>query len=354
MIVDVIHRLKFTKIQRTRELPFPGQVLIGEGKDVQPDDIIAEASTPSGLQTVDVARGLGVPVSEARQYLTRQPGESLDDGDIIAQHEGRISRLVRAPEKGKFLDFINGKAVIATGRSIVHLKAAMRGVVETVIPERGVTISVEGSLLQGVWGNGKSGEGKIKILDSRPEDPLFAQLAEEVEPDQVLAAGVCSEETTLMNLANSGASGLILSAMAPRLIPLAEGLPIPVILLQGFGDLQPDPETLSIFKSREGENTIVIAVHPDEIPGQKPEVIIPGGSGEIGEEMESREELSAGSRVLVFSGKNRGKTGEVSDVSEKQMTFESGITGFVADIRTDEYQMIQVPCQNLVIIKHSR
>jgi hypothetical protein len=349
MIVDVIQRAKFTKIQRTRQLPYPGQVLVGEGKDVHPDDIIAVASTPSGLQTVDIARGLGVPTSEAHQYLVRQMGESLDEGDIIAQYEGRISRLVRMPVNGVFLDFIDGKAVIASDRSKTQLKARIRGAVETVIPERGVTVSVEGSLLQGVWGNGKVDEGKLKILGNSLEDPLFTQIGDEVEPDQILAAGVCSEKQMMINLANCGAKGLIFSSMSPRLIPLAEALPIPVILLQGFGDLEMDHETQAILESREGDETVVMAVHPNDIPEQRPEVIIPGGEGEPLEETAYREELALGSSVFVLTGKNRGKTGEVVEISEHQMTFESGILGLLAGIRTSEDQVIQVPCPNLII-----
>lgn len=353
MYVDVIQRMKFTKIQRTRELPYPGQVLVGEGKAVHPDDIIAVASTPSALLTVDVAKGLGVPASEAQQYLIRQMGESLDEGDIIAQFEGRISRLVRAPEKGVFLEFIDGKAVIAAGRSGVQLRASMEGIVETVIPERGVTISVEGSLLQGVWGNGKVGKGKLKILDMNSEDPLFIQDAEEIETSQVLAAGLCLKEQELIKLSQSGAAGLIFSSMAASLLPIAESLPIPIILLQGFGDLENDPGTLSILESRKGDEVVVIAVHPKEVAGQGPEVIILGGEGEPVGETGSREELSLGSSVMVLSGKNRGQIGELFELNEHQTALESGISGMMAEVRTADDKMIQVPCPNLMIIKYS-
>jgi hypothetical protein len=353
MIVDVIQRRKFIKIQRTRSLPYPGRVIVGEGDTVHPEDIIAEAVTPANLQIVDIARGLGVSVSAAKAHLIRQPGESLDEGDVIAQLEGRLPLLMRTPVKGLFLEFFDGKAVIATGSSKVRLKAGMSGVVETVIPEMGVAITVKGSLLQGVWGNGKVGEGNLKVLDTTEDNSSLDAIGEDIEPGQVFAAGTCMEEMTLVNLVNAGASGLIFSAIAPSLLPLAEALPIPVILLQGFGDLKTDPETLSILQSREGARTTVIANQPKCLQRQRPEVIISGGDGEPGKEMNYREKIDLGHRVLVVSGQAAGQFGDVTAFLEQERYYESGITDLTAEIRTPDGQIIQVPCSNLVILGHS-
>ena len=353
MIIDVIRRAKFIKIQRTRSLPYPGRVIVGEGDTIQPEDIIAEAEAPANLQILDIARGLGVPESAAKTHLIRQPGENLDEGDVIAQLEGRLPLLMRAPKRGLFLEYFDGKAVIATGRTNAQLKAGMRGVVEKVIPEKGAVITTEGSLLQGVWGNGKIGEGNLKVLDTTQNNSLSDTVDKEIEPGQVFAVGTCIDEMTFINLVNAGTTGLIFSTMAPSLIPFAESLPIPVIILQGFGDLKFDTGTLSIIKSWEGERVTVIANQPDHFQEQRPEVIIPGGDGEPGKEMGYREKIDLGHLVLVVSGQAAGTHGKVTAILEQQRYYESGITDLTAEIRTPDEQMIQVPCSNLVILGHS-
>ncbi len=350
MNVDVLRRNKYINIERVRHLPYPGQVLVREGEMVHPDDIIAEASLFADLQVVDVALGLGVPPSTAQQYLVRNLGEALDEGDVIAKLEGRLPRLVRVLAKGTFLEFIEGKAIIATGHSKIQLKAGMRGFVKSVLPEQGVIIAVEGSLLQGAWGNGKIAEGVLRVLDPTSEDSLASDMIKEIEPGLVIASGVCSLEKELIDLLNAGPSGLIFSAMAPSLLPIVEELPVPVILLQGFGDLPYDMETLSILNSREGARVTIIAAEQNELDGQRPEVIIPGGEGEAVNEIQPRDEIAVGQKILILSGKNGGMCGEVVSISEQPKSFESGLLDMAVEVKTSREEVIESPGSNLVIL----
>ena len=144
MTVEVTRRAKILDIKRVRMLPFPGRVLVNEGQQVHPGDILAEAKVPADLVFVDVSKGLGVPPQKSGAYLLRKIGETLEEGDVLAQYEGLFTRLVRMPLKGLFLDFVEGRAVFSTGFDVISLGAAMMGIVETVIPGSALCCQQEG------------------------------------------------------------------------------------------------------------------------------------------------------------------------------------------------------------------
>jgi len=349
MTVEVTRRAKILDIKRVRMLPFPGRVLVNEGQQVHPGDIIAEAEVPAALAFVDVSKGLGVPPQKASACLLRKFDETLAEGDVLAQYEGAFTRLVRMPFKGLFLDFIEGKAVFSTGIEVISLSAAMMGIVETVIPEVGVVLSTRGSLLLGVWGNGMLGEGVIRVLSSDPGVGDLSSILDSVEPGQVIAPCWALSEREIKLLLESDISGLILFSLKPELISLVQSVSVPVIVLQGFGVLTPDPKITEILESRQGALASVTAHLPDKDTGERPEVIIPGGEGDVGADMGSREKLAIGHLVQVISGPAQGKTGEVIALPEEKLRCENGLAISSAEVRIETGDTIIVPKANLFI-----
>jgi hypothetical protein len=350
MTVDVVRKAPFIDIKRIMVLPFAGRVLVNERQQVHPGELLAEAKIPSDLYEVDVAKGLGVRPREAKGFLTRDLGETLEEGDILAQSGGALPRLVRAPRKGLFLEFFDGKAVFAPGQAVIQLKADMIGLVETVIPEFGVILSAKGSLLQGVWGNQRSGEGNLRYLVHSSEDEGIAPQWGSVEEGDVVALGCLLNEADFNKLLDKDVSGLILHALRPELIPLAMSLSIPVIVLQGFGDLMPDPLTMGMLESRQGAVASINACLFDRVSGERPEVIIPGGMGEPGVDLGPREKLAVGHRVQVLSGKAIGAFGEVVALPEGKMGCESGLMVPTAEIRLESDETRRIPRTNLIIL----
>ena len=349
MTVEVTRRAKILDIKRVRMLPFPGRVLVNEGQQVHPGDILAEAKVPADLVFVDVSKGLGVPPQKSGAYLLRKIGETLEEGDVLAQYEGLFTRLVRMPLKGLFLDFVEGRAVFSTGFDVISLGAAMMGIVETVIPEVGAVLSTRGSLLQGVWGNGRVGEGVIRVLSPDSEGGDLSSILDSEEPGQVIAPCWALSEREIKLLLESDISGLILFSLKPELISLVQPVSVPVIVLQGFGDLTPDPKITEILESRQGAFASIQAHLPEKFTGERPEVIIPGGEGDVGTGMGSREKLAIGHQVQVISGPKQGKTGEVIALPEEKLRYENGLAISSAEVRIETGNKIIVPKANLFI-----
>ena len=351
MTVEVTRRTKYLDIKRVRMLPFPGRVLVNEGQQVHPGDILAEAQLPTDLAFVDVARGLGVAPRNANSCLIRKTGETLEEGDVLAQSQGAVTRVVRMPFTGLFLDFVDGRAVFSTGVDVISLRAAVIGIVETVIPEVGAVLSTKGSLLQGVWGNGLLGEGVLRVLKPESDDSDLISIMDSVDSGQMIAPCWALSEAEIKRLLESDISGLILYSLKPELISLVESASVPVIILQGFGVLNPDQQTTEILESRQGALACIQACLPDKLTGERPEVIIPGGEGDVGMDMGSREKITVGHLVQVNSGPDLGKTGKVIALPEEKLRYENGLTVISAEVRLENGDTVTLPMGNLFILE---
>lgn len=350
MIVDVIRVAPVLEIRRTRKLPVSGRVLVKKGEMVHPQDVIAEALIPGNVVMLDLARGLGLSPHEVKTCLVREKGEALKEGDVIAQCEGAFPRLVRAPVEGVFLECHQGRAALATGTSRIELQAGMIGEVERVIAGFGVTLSARGSLVQGLWGNGKIGEGVIEVLGSPMETPIKVSALKKLENGQVIAGGVCLHAEVLTACETAGISGLILGSLAPELVPMAAALPFPMIVLQGFGALPPDPYIFECLRDRTGDAAAINAQAVDVFRGERPEIIIPHDVGTPSPAMGFREQLKVGQQVRVMSGTAMGQSGAIIELTETNAQFESGLESSGALVQLTSGETDEMPAQNLVIV----
>lgn len=350
MINDVVRIASVMDIHRVHRLPFPGRVLVNVGTSVHFGDPIAEAEVPGDVIKLDLAKGLGISPSEVPACLIRESGEYLQQDDVIAQCEGPLPRLVRAPVEGKVLQCHNGVVFLATGKSTLRLKARMVGVVEAVLPEYGVIISCQGSLIQGVWGNGGMGEGVLNVIEASFVTPLEGSMLDTLEGGQVLAAGSCLQSDVLRAIKQKDPAGLILESLSPDLISVAKAMPLPVIVLSGFGHSSLNTASFELLRSRSGACVSVNAWKTDCFEGRRPEVIIPCDEGEPEVDYGFRQGVAVGHKVRILSGPVVGQVGEVLALSDEPTQFESGLAFPSALIKLECGDQVRVPQQNVLII----
>jgi hypothetical protein len=350
MFVPVARACALTDIQRVRRLNLPGEVLVHEGQQVYPEDVVAEAVMPAKVVMVEIASSLGVDIIATKDLLVREPGEYLYEGDMIAQISGTLPRLVRSPVDGRFAGLHQGKAVFEVGHRTIQVQAGMMGVVQSVLPEYGAVLSTRGLLLQGVWGNGAVGMGDLRMIKASWSRPLGAAMLAEVGQGELIAAGSCDDAEVLAKLAAMGSAGLILGLLAPGLIQTARVLSIPIIAVQGFGLGQSDLSLLDLLKPHSGAPVSLNACEADHLTGGRPEAIISMDAEAGARVLGVREALQVGQRVRVFSEPAWGLTGEVSALPEGLTLFESGVQQPAAVIKLNNGEEMTVPRQNLVII----
>jgi hypothetical protein len=350
MNAEVLRKAPILEIRRSFRLPIQGRVLVSEGANVHFGDVVAEAKVMDDLLVVDIARALSVSAGETDQCLLRRVGETLEAGDIIAQTEGAFPRLVRTPMKGVFLECFEGKATFAVGHHLIQLQAGMTGKVESVIPEWGVTLRTKGSLLQGVWGNGKVAEGILSLSHLDQPSTLDEDFIGSLEAGQIVVTGACLSVDVWEKLIEKDISGLICCTFSPGLISGAMEAPIPVLVLQGFGDLPVDEDAYGILQSRSGASACVNASFGRDFLERRPEVIIPITDGNPEEDLGTRAKLAPGQRVQILAGKYAGEIGELVELSELPTTFEGchGVSAARVFLRWGD--VVQVPSQNLAIV----
>lgn len=352
MFAEVVQVSPHTLIQRTRRLPLEGRVLVSLGDAVQPQDVIAEAMLPAGAVTLDLCQGLGLPEAEVEACVVCKPGDILEAGDLIAQSEGKLTRLVSAPADGALLEINRGKAVLATGTTLVQVRAGLIGFVMDVFPGSGALLRAEGGLVQGVWGNGHCGAGALSLPT--------ASLAEDSESDGSYAAGLstgdllavecCETDKWFETAAKVGLGGLICGTLAPELIPLAAAWERPVIVLQGFEPQPLDLVTWELLTSQVGEVASLDARPVDLWQGLRPEVVIPRqGASEPEAALPFQARLAAGQRVRILAGPAVGRTGKLVSLGEETV-FESGLRCKTATVKLREGDRLTVPQQNLAIL----
>ncbi len=350
MIVDVVRTASFLNITRVRKLPYPGHVLVEVGMDLTPGDIIAEAQIQSKVITLDIAKGLGLSPEETKTCLIHEVDETLEEGDVIAQCEKAIPRLFRAPNDGRIISYHKGKMALATSTAKIAIHADMLGKVEEVIPEYGVKLSAQGSLIQGMWGNGRADSGTLTVMDNVFDKPLEASLLDDVKSDMVVAGGICFDEAFLTECEAKEICGLILAAASPDLISTLKALTFPVILLQGFGQLPLAEDILDLLRTNNGELVSVNACQRDIYKGERPEVIIPKEEGNSERSLGFRKQLEVGDRVRIISGKAIYQVGKVVELFETDQVFENGLTLPSALVKLQSLEKIKVPQQNLLVI----
>jgi hypothetical protein len=350
MLLDVLRASSSLAIKRVRRLPLPGQVIVNEGEQVNPQDVIGEASLPSSLVMVDIAQALGVDRVDVKRFLVRQLGDDLIEDDVIAQVEGPIARLVRSPLKAKLVDLHQGQAVLQTGQEVIQVRAGLIGTVESIIPEYGAVLAASGLLIQGAWGNGHIQAGELLVLPESWEAPLKNPLLNSIEKGKVLAVGGFQDAEAFAQCEEQEVAGLILGSLSTHLISKAAALAVPLIVLQGFGTFSPDLSLLRLLEPHTGERVCIHACQVDRLNGMRPEVFIPHEDGGEADLYGIRAQLSIGQRVRLFSGMAMGQSGEVMALGEGPVHFESGLNLPAAEVLLEDGETQIIPQQNLAIL----
>ena len=298
-IASVTHLLSLTCIRRTRLLPVAGQVTVHVGQKVGATDVVATGTLPGRHLLLDIGQALDVTnPSKVEQYIERKPGERVQKGDIIAKVGSVMSRVVRAPEEGVILSTAGGQVLMEVEPKTIELKAGLPGVISSVVPEHGVVLEANGTLLQGAWGNDLASVGMLLALAKSPEEEMTRAMLDVSIRGAVVLAGMCMQEEALRSTADAPIKGLILASMSADLIPLARTLPFPVIVMEGFGRIPMNKVTFQLLGSSEERDISLDATNWNPYTGDRPEIIIPqqANGSEPREWIYSRHNRPCGSR----------------------------------------------------------
>jgi len=351
MLAPVVHVLPMTRIRRHRLLPITGRVLVRKSQTVSAVDVIGEANQNPKHVLLDIARGLGVGVAEADKNLQRTAGDLISEGDVLAGPVGWGKRVVRAPCSGKIILIGRGKLLLEEESSPQQVLAGLPGEVISLIPGRGAVIESIGALVQGVWGNGEINFGLLRVLIKKVEDILSVEQLDIDLRGSVVFGGYCGDEQVLRAASELPLKGLILSSMSASLIPLAQEIPLPIVVVEGFGLLPINSVAFNLLVTSDRREIAVNAEEIDPYTGQRPEVFISLPVDQMVHEPKDATIFSPGQRVRVTRAPYQSQIGTLMSLKPGLEILPNGIKAKSAEVELESSIRVKLPLVNLEVLE---
>ncbi len=350
MLASIVHVLPLTTIRRERALPIPGRVLVRQGQKVEPRDIIAEAALAPEHLLLNVARSLGLSAKQAQSFIQREVGDEVAEGDLIAGPVGITRRVLRAPVSGRISIIRKGKILLAVEAAPHELRSGMTGIITDLISNRGAVIETVGALIQGVWGNGRMDYGLLQNKLEAPDGILNSDQLDVSLRGAVILGGLCHDPKVLRNAADIPVKGLILSSMASALVPLAEKMPYPIVVLRGFGSCPLDSVSYNLLTTNQNRDVSVNAISFDPFSGTRPEVVIPLSSSKDPHYPMETEDYAVGQNVRIIRPTDQNSIGTIEYILDQPIELPSGLRAISAKINLENGETAIVPLANLEVL----
>lgn len=351
MLAPVVHILPLTTIRRERLLPVPGRVVVRAGQKVTANDVLAETTFGAKHLMLDISRGLGMSPDKADSLVVRKVGETVNEEDVIAGPVGLFQRTVRAPKDGRVVLVGGGQVMLELDSAPTELRAGISGTVAELIPDRGAVVETTGALIQGVWGNGRLDVGMLTLLADTPEHELTAGALDVSLRGTVVFAGHCAVREALQSAADLPLRGLILGSLASDLLPLAQEIRIPLLILEGFGRLPIDAAVFKLLSTNDKREVTLYAQRANPMTGTRPELVIPlPAAGQIPTPKEA-DQLAAGQTVRMTHAPFTAQVATLVSLRTENRTLPSGIRTPMGVVRLENGEEVTVPLKHLEILE---
>ncbi len=341
--------LKKARIRRERLLSQPGNVLVRSSQHVGASDVVAETNLGMTYKLLKIDRLLKVSEKDADHLLQCKPGDRLNQGDLIAGPVGIGKRTVRARQACLVVLAGDGQVLLEISRNPYKLLSVYPGSVAELIPDYGAVIESTGALIQGVWGNGRAGYGRLEIVGQTPDTSLSPADLNISQRGAIISAGNCQSSKVIDQLEQTQIHGLILGSLDVDLIPRVLALNIPVILLEGMGALPANQFAFELMSEYAHKEIALNAEVWDAWKNKRPEIFIPEVSEGGEAEPIEIDQLIPGKLVRVLRSDKKGKMGTILRIEKRGSTFCGGIQP-AAEIKLQDNTIIQMSLANLEII----
>ena len=140
---------------------------------------VARAELPGKVYPLNLANQLGVAPDEIHEYLIKKAGDPVQKDEILAENKPLIKWLkteILSPITGvvESVSPVTGQVLLREPPRVLELLGYVDGRIVEVIPQQGVVVETDCSLVQGIFGIGGETWGEIVIAVTSPDEVAHA------------------------------------------------------------------------------------------------------------------------------------------------------------------------------------
>jgi hypothetical protein len=243
-----------------------------------------------------------------------------------------------------------GQVLLQVSNQPFNLLAGVTGTVTEIEADYGVSIESSGAWIQGVWGNDRIAVGGLQVLAKTPDHELTTSDIDPSQRGSVILAGYCKERRALESAGTAQWRGLILGSMATQMVPVAEKMTYPIIILEGFGRIPINAAAYKLLSTSASREVVLNTMPYNRLTGERPEIVIPAegsGSPPIPIDLQRLEE---GLRVRILRAPNLGSVGIITTIYPGLTRFPSNLRAAGAQIELENGEKVVVPLANIEVL----
>ncbi len=363
--------LKESLIAKTRLLPLKGEVVVGEGDQVNPETVVARTELPGNVQMVNVAGTLNIEPADVDECMLKSAGDTIEKDELIAKSKGIFGLFktsLKSPTDGtvESISAVTGQVVLREAPIPVEVDAYIESKITGIVPDEGVEIEAHGAFIQGIFGVGGERQGNIKVLVDDPSVELSPELITEDCKGKILVGGSFLSLAAFQKANSVEVAGIIVGGynyqdLKPVLgydlgvaITGSEPIATTLIVTEGYGKINMAARTFELLGANEGRVASMNGATQIRAGVIRPEVIIPlteaerTGDDYTGEQITGIEE---GSVVRIIRAPYFGVLGTVTGLPAELQQMESGTFCRTAEVELAGGERVLLPRANLEMLE---
>ncbi len=360
-------------IQRRRQLPLPGTVLVKVSDPVRSNQPVARAELPGKVYPLNLANQLGVAPDEIMEYLIKKVGDAVHKDEILAENKPLIKWFkteIRSPVSGKVesVSTVTGQVLLREPPRVLELLGYVDGTIAEIYPDQGVTVETACTLVQGIFGIGGETYGELVVAVNSPDEALMpTQLKPDMKGKIVVGGSFLSAET-MAKAKELGVAGLVVGGIHDKdlrtllgydlgvAITGTEQVGFTLILTEGFGTIPMAEKTFALLSAHTGEKATISGATQIRAGVIRPEIIIPRKTGSVTRTSTApleRGGIQIGDPVRIIRDPLFGKIGQVSALPSdlQQIPTESHVR--VLEVTFADGSRTIIPRTNVEVIEGS-
>jgi len=357
-------------IRRRRLLSLPGTVLVTAGETVRANQPVARAELPGKVYPLNLANQLGVAPDEIHEYLIKKAGDSVHKDEVLAENKPLIKWFkteVLSPVTGivESVSTVTGQVLLREPPRVLELLGYMDGLIVEVIPQQGVVVETNCSLVQGIFGIGGETRGEIVIAVTSSDEALEPRHLTSAMKGKVVVGGSFISSEALTRAKEVGVAGLVIGGIHDKdlrallgydlgvAITGTEQVGFTLILTEGFGTIPMAGKTFNLLSAHAGQQASISGATQIRAGVIRPEIIIPketSGTQAVAAVAE-REGIRIGDQVRVIRDPLFGKIGEVASLPSDLQKIPTESDVRVMEVRFPDGSRAMIPRTNIELIE---